>query len=63
MRELETQGIVAGLPLGVLYPALQDCLLVCATELHTEQEMDDYASHLERVVSKHRRDTPHAQDL
>ena len=63
IQELETQGIVAGLPLDKHYPALQGCLLVCATELRTEQEMDDYASHLERVVSKHRLDAPHAQNL
>ena len=28
------QDVVAGLPLGDWYPELEDCLLVCATELH-----------------------------
>jgi glycine dehydrogenase subunit 1 len=28
------QGVVAGLPLGDWYPELEDCLLLCATELH-----------------------------
>ena len=27
-------GVVAGLPLGDWYPELEDCLLLCATELH-----------------------------
>ena len=27
-------GVVAGLPLGDWYPELEECLLVCATELH-----------------------------
>jgi glycine dehydrogenase subunit 1 len=37
-------GVVAGLPLGDWYPELEDCLLLCATELH------DTAAH-ERLVS------------
>ncbi len=28
------QGVVAGLPLGDWYPELEDCLLLCATEVH-----------------------------
>ena len=44
MRSLTAQGIIAGKPLGADYEELQDCLLVCATELRTEAEMDDYAS-------------------
>jgi len=63
VRALEAQGIVAGLPLGKYYPAMQDCLLVCATELRTEQEMDDYALHLESIVSKRRLDPPSAQKM
>jgi len=37
-------GVVAGLPLGDWYPELEECLLVCATELH------DTAAH-ERLVA------------
>ena len=52
VRAITAQGIIAGMPLGADYEGLQDCLLVCATELRTEEEMDDFALHLERIVSK-----------
>ena len=51
MRTLTAQGIIAGKPLESDYKELKNCLLVCATELRTEAEMDDYASHLGRIVS------------
>lgn len=60
---LEAHGIVAGFPLDKHYPAMQGCLLVCATELRTEQEMDDYAFHLESIVSKHQLDPSYAQKM
>ena len=53
MRELAAQGIIAGMSLGSDYEDLQDCLLVCATELRTEDEMDDYALHLQRIIGEH----------
>jgi glycine cleavage system P protein (glycine dehydrogenase) subunit 1 len=34
------RGVVAGLPLGSWYPELEDCLLVCATEVHEGEAMD-----------------------
>ena len=52
MRALTAEGIIAGMPLGSDYEDLQDCLLVCATELRTEDEIDDYALHLQRILSK-----------
>jgi glycine dehydrogenase subunit 1 len=52
VRAITAQGIIAGMPLGADYEGLQDCLLVCATELRTEEEMNDFALHLERIVSK-----------
>ena len=51
MGTLTAQGIIAGKPLESDYKELKNCLLVCATELRTEAEMDDYASHLARIVS------------
>ena len=45
------QGIIAGKALGEDYEGLKNCLLVCATELRTEAEMDDYALQLERMLS------------
>jgi glycine dehydrogenase subunit 1 len=53
VRELAAQGIIAGMSLGSDYEDLQDCLLVCATELRTEDEMDDYALHLQRIIGEH----------
>jgi glycine dehydrogenase subunit 1 len=52
IRAITTQGIIAGKPLESDYEELKNCLLVCATELRTEAEMDDYALQLERIVSK-----------
>ncbi len=52
VREITAEGIIAGMPLGADFEGLQDCLLVCATELRTEEEMDNFALHLERIVSK-----------
>ncbi|GAB6043794.1 aminomethyl-transferring glycine dehydrogenase subunit GcvPA [Endothiovibrio diazotrophicus] len=51
-RALEVQGIVGGYPLGDDYPELAGCVLVCATETKTEADLDDYARHLERIVSR-----------
>jgi glycine dehydrogenase subunit 1 len=33
-------GVIPGLPLRQWYPDLENCLLVCATETHTAEEMD-----------------------
>jgi glycine dehydrogenase subunit 1 len=52
VRAITAQGIIAGMPLGADYEGLQDCLLVCATELRTEEEMNDFALHLERIVCR-----------
>ena len=51
-RALEVQGIVGGYPLGDDYPELAGCVLVCATETKTEEDLDDYARHLTRIVSR-----------
>jgi glycine dehydrogenase subunit 1 len=41
--------ILAGLPLGNYYPALDDSLLLCATELNTVEDIDRLAEKLETV--------------
>jgi len=58
VRALEAQGVIAGYELNHHYPELADVLLVCATETRTEDEMQLYYKHLERVVSKHSLDPP-----
>ncbi|RTZ61350.1 MAG: aminomethyl-transferring glycine dehydrogenase subunit GcvPA [Gammaproteobacteria bacterium] len=50
LRAMETRGIVGGYDLGPDYPELGDAVLVCATEMRTEEEMDDYADKLAEVV-------------
>jgi len=39
-----TKGILPGLPLGQYYDSLTDCMLWCATELNTKQEIDELAA-------------------
>ncbi len=52
LQVMTEQGIIAGKALIDDYADLHDCLLVCATELRTEEEMDEYALHLQRIVSR-----------
>ena len=44
-------GLVPGLDLGLFYPELADCLLVCATEKRTAAEMDQFQQALERALT------------
>ena len=37
---IEKSGLVPGLLLGPFYPDLENALLVCATEVHTKEDMD-----------------------
>jgi len=39
-----------GLDLSPDYPELGDAILVCATEKRSEQEMDEFAEKLQRVI-------------
>jgi len=41
---LLSQGIVAGLPLGGMYPEYENCLLVAVTEVRTKSEIDRFAA-------------------
>ena len=58
LRALEAQGILGGYDLTEHYPHLGQSLLVCATETRTQEDIDQYAFHLERIVSKRRLDPP-----
>ncbi len=49
-RLLERQ-IIAGLPLGAYEPSLKHCLLVCATETRTREEIDTFVGALSEVLS------------
>ena len=39
-------NIVAGLPLGNFYPELDNCLLLCATEMNSEESLNHFADQL-----------------
>lgn len=58
MRALEAQGIIAGFNLTEYYPELGETLLVCATEMRTEEDIQSYYFQLERIISKRRLNTP-----
>jgi glycine dehydrogenase subunit 1 len=58
LRALEAQGILGGYDLSEHYPHLGQSLLVCATETRTREDIEQYAFHLERIVSKRRLDPP-----
>ncbi len=50
-RALHAHNILPGYILGKEYPELGDALLVCATELRTDADIELYASHLNRVIA------------
>ena len=58
LRALEAQGILGGYDLTEHYPHLGQSLLVCATETRTREDIEQYAFHLERIVSRRRLDPP-----
>jgi glycine dehydrogenase subunit 1 len=52
LRELATHNILGGYNLGKFYPELGDSLLVCATEMRTQIEIDNYSEKLQMVIKK-----------
>ncbi len=54
LRTLAAHNILGGHHLGGDYPKLDDCLLVCATETRTPDDLDKYARNLERVLATRR---------
>jgi glycine dehydrogenase subunit 1 len=51
LSALGRAGILAGVNLSLNYPELGNALLVCATELRTEKDMECYARELARVLA------------
>jgi len=60
IRALAARGILAGYDLSEHYPELGNAILICATETRTAQDIEQYALHLERVISERRFDPPRA---
>jgi glycine dehydrogenase subunit 1 len=49
---LEARNILGGLDLGRWYPELADCILMCATELTSDAEIDALAAALAAGVTR-----------
>ncbi|MEW6676300.1 MAG: aminomethyl-transferring glycine dehydrogenase subunit GcvPA [Pseudomonadota bacterium] len=58
LRALRAQGILGGYGLGGDYPELADCILVCATETKTDDDLAAYGQQLERILSRRREAPP-----
>lgn len=52
LRAMAAQNVLAGYSLEQDYPGLENCLLVCATEKRTGDDVDRYVQHLERILAK-----------
>ena len=49
IEKLEAKGIGAGYDLGQLCTQMENCLLVCATEMRSERDLQDYAQALRGI--------------
>ena len=54
LRTLAAHNILGGYDLQRDYPELENCLLVCATESRTDEDLEKYAVNLERVLASRR---------
>lgn len=52
LRALRSQSILGGYALGGDYPELADCILVCATETKTDEDLEHYRQQLQRILSR-----------
>jgi glycine dehydrogenase subunit 1 len=50
LEKLAAAGIVGGLDLSRLYPELGNALLVCATEMRSDEDIKRYAAMLAEVM-------------
>ncbi|MEW8659225.1 MAG: aminomethyl-transferring glycine dehydrogenase subunit GcvPA [Candidatus Thiodiazotropha endolucinida] len=51
LRALAAHSVLGGFDLSDDYPELGDTILVCATELRTDSDLENYRSKLERVIA------------
>jgi glycine dehydrogenase subunit 1 len=47
---LRKKSVLAGLNIGEFYPELENCLLVCVTDIHRKEEIDLLAASLKEAV-------------
>ncbi len=50
ISQLEKHGIYVGPPLSRFYDAMHDCSLLCLTELHSKEDIDELVSKLALVL-------------
>jgi glycine dehydrogenase subunit 1 len=50
LRSLAAHNVLGGYDLSEEYPELGDAILVCATELRDETDIENYRGKLERVI-------------
>jgi glycine dehydrogenase subunit 1 len=50
LQQLATHQILGGYDLTPYYPQLEQCLLVCATEMRTAAQIDNYTEKLQQVM-------------
>ncbi len=55
LADLEHEKILGGIPLGMFFDAHERDFLVAVTELHTREQIDQYAAALSAAVSRERR--------
>ena len=55
LAALAEKNILGGFALAADYPQLENTLLVCATEMRTDEEIDRYAVALEEILSANER--------
>ncbi len=58
LRELGQRGIQGGFALGNDYPGFENCLLVCATETKTKDDIDSLSRHLHEVLEGRKQACP-----
>ncbi len=51
LKMLAAHNVLGGLDLSDDYPELENAVLVCATELRSDEEIEQYRSKLERVIA------------
>jgi glycine dehydrogenase subunit 1 len=51
LRSLAAHNVLGGYDLGIDFPELDPALLVCATEMRSDVEIENYAKKLARVIA------------
>jgi glycine dehydrogenase subunit 1 len=49
-KRLNEEGIIGGLCLKRFYPELENCFLICVTEIHTKNDIDRFVKCLKKIL-------------